>query len=84
MKLYKIISSILFLFGILMFTNPTQAQQMMATETSLSQKEKNIIIIIHYFFQYFSKFISHILVVLVFPRQVFYNNALQFLYYREI
>lgn len=45
MKHYKIISSILFLFGILMFTNPTQAQQMMATETSLSQKEKSIIII---------------------------------------
>jgi 4-carboxymuconolactone decarboxylase len=45
MKHYKIISSILFLFGILMYTNSTQAQQMMSIETSLSQKEKNIIII---------------------------------------
>lgn len=44
MKHYKIIGSIL-LWSILLFTNSIKAQQMMANETSLSQKEKSIIII---------------------------------------
>ena len=43
MNQYKIIVSILFLWGVSMFTNPVKAQEVMAIEKGLSVQEKNII-----------------------------------------
>ncbi|MEY4963711.1 MAG: hypothetical protein RLZZ323_1030 [Bacteroidota bacterium] len=43
MNQYKIISAILFLWSVSMFTNPIKAQEVMAIEKGLSVQEKNII-----------------------------------------